>query len=168
MGGDVVLVLHPRPAQPGHRAAQALTRQHRALAQTLPGHVRSCEVTLGHVRSHIDPRLARCYLMAALMLAAQSPASPGDSARNTQDVFWSGENISKHLNKNICKTTQKIFVINPPGGLVSCDALFGQQTEMQGDAPGVCSRRGWRGAAGVCGGRVTEVSLCRAGPGTWH
>ena len=48
--------------------------------------------------------------MAALMLAAQSPASPGDSARNTHDVFWSGENISKHLNKNICKTTQKYFL----------------------------------------------------------
>ena len=35
--------------------------------------------------------------IAALMLAAQSPASPGDSARNTHDDFWSGEKISKHL-----------------------------------------------------------------------
>ena len=40
---------------------------------------------------------ARLSRMAALMFAAQSAASPGDSARNTQEVFWSGENISKHL-----------------------------------------------------------------------
>lgn len=36
------------------------------------------------------------HLMAAVMLATQSAASPGDSARNTHDDFWSGENISKH------------------------------------------------------------------------
>ena len=35
--------------------------------------------------------------IAALMFAAQSPASPGDSARNTHEDFWSGEKISKHL-----------------------------------------------------------------------